>query len=94
MADKLTDSEVQARLNSSQGWQLINGKVSKTYTFKEYSHGLLFASAAGLLADRMDHHPDMEVGYRKVVVSLSTHSAGGISDLDFQLAGQIDSICS
>ncbi len=89
---KLTDSEIDSELSKLSGWQVENGQITKTFEFQAYADGLLFASACGLLAERSDHHPDMMITWRKVKVSLSTHSENGISDKDFALAKQIDSL--
>ena len=53
---------------------------------------LMFASAVGQLAERADHHPDILISYRKVTLTLSTHSAGGLTEKDFSLAAQINAI--
>jgi 4a-hydroxytetrahydrobiopterin dehydratase len=89
---KLTDSQISDNLSKLSGWELINGQISKQYTFSTYKAGLVFATVVGHLADQMDHHPDLFIGYQKVRVSLNTHDVGGISELDFELAGKIDSI--
>lgn len=90
MNQKLTDSEIESRLAALPEWSVSEGLLTRTYTFEQYAHGILFAAAVGLIADRMDHHPDIVIGYRRVVISTSTHSAGGLTALDFELAGRID----
>jgi len=89
---KLTDAEIQERLASNAGWSLENGEISKTFPFKAYKDGLVFASVVGHLADQADHHPNILIGYGKVTVSVNTHDVGGISDKDFALATRIDSL--
>lgn len=87
---KLNASEVDAELRGLPGWEFDGTQIGKEFTFDCYQKGLVFATHVGLLADRMDHHPDLYIGYRKVSVKLNTHDVDGISELDFQLAKQIE----
>jgi 4a-hydroxytetrahydrobiopterin dehydratase len=89
---KLTDSEIAERLSGLAGWTVQNGKLEKSYAFDSYLQGPAFASAVGSLAEEMDHHPDILITWRKVTVSVETHSVGGISPLDFELARRIDEL--
>lgn len=89
---KLDPKEIETNLASLAGWSNENGQIIKTYTFDTYKSGLVFAVAVGHLADRMDHHPDLFIGYQKVKVGLNTHDLGGISTYDFELAKQIESL--
>jgi 4a-hydroxytetrahydrobiopterin dehydratase len=73
-------------LSALSGWAVEDGKLSKTFEFGSYLTGLDFARALGLEAEARDHHPDMLVTWRKVKVSLSTHSEDGITDRDVDLA--------
>ncbi len=89
---KLEDAEVSASLAAYEGWQLENGQITKTYEFPSYLAGVTFVSAIAHLAEAMDHHPDLDLRYRKLRVALNTHDVGGISPLDFELARRIDAI--
>ena len=89
---KLDQSEIDSALAGLNGWSLDGGQIKKEYTFETYKSGLVFAVAVGHLADRMDHHPDLFIGYQKVKVGLNTHDVGGISAWDFELAKQIESL--
>jgi 4a-hydroxytetrahydrobiopterin dehydratase len=89
---KLSDSEIQSRLATIPGWEFDGSAISRQFEFKSYAAGVMFAAAAGQLADHMDHHPDLLIGYQKVRVSLNTHDAGGITDYDFALASQINAL--
>lgn len=89
---KLADNDVAERLRSLEGWEVIEGKLSKTFAFKTYKDGVVFASAVGFVADKLNHHPDVLVSYAKVSVSVNTHDVGGISPYDFELARRIDSL--
>lgn len=92
MAERLTLSEVQARLATLQGWTLKTDStsISKTFQFKDFSGAWSFMSRVALLAEKMDHHPDWANVYNKVDVTLSTHDAGGLTKLDFKMAEFMD----
>ena len=89
---KLSESEIEAGLVAAPGWVMEDGKVVKRFTFKTYKDGLVFAIAIGQVADHLNHHPDLEVGYAKVKVAVNTHDVGGISPYDFELAKRIDAL--
>jgi 4a-hydroxytetrahydrobiopterin dehydratase len=91
---KLGDSEVAENLSRHPYWALDGDQITRTVEFATYKDGIVFAAAVGYLADRLDHHPDLHIGYRRVVVSVSTHSVEGLSPYDFELARQIDGILS
>ncbi len=90
----LTDTELSDGLVELDGWGIEDGKLAKRFTFKTYKDGLVFAVAVGYVADNLDHHPDMEIGYAKVRVAVDTHTVGGLSPLDLELARRVDSLLS
>lgn len=73
-------------LQSLPGWSVENGELRKQFDFPLYLDGMDFAVALANEAERRDHHPDMTIGWRKVIVSVSTHSEGGITEKDADLA--------
>lgn len=87
---KLNEVEIAERLTANPGWNVEEGKVTKTFEFKSYASGVVFAVAVANVADKMDHHPDLTIGYQKVTVAVSTHDVQGISPLDFELASGVD----
>lgn len=89
---KLTDSEVQEKLKSHGGWHLEEGgkAVSKTFSFSNFREAFAFMTECALSAEKLDHHPDWKNSWSKVEVTLSTHSAGGLTELDFLLALEMD----
>ena len=89
---KLSDEELRAYLLQMHGWSVEGGQIAKTYEFESYTDGLVFAVACGRLAEKRDHHPDMLITWRKVKCSLSTHSEGGITQKDVDLAGEFDGL--
>ncbi len=88
-----TDEEVTARLASDlPHWRLEDGCLRRTYKTGGWKASLLATNAIGHLAEAAWHHPDLQVSYGSVTVSLITHSAGGITDKDFVLARKIEEV--
>ena len=89
---KLTEAELAEALNMLPGWELQDGQISKTYEFGSYLSGVDFATSLANEAEERDHHPDILITWRKVKVSLSTHSEGGITEKDTELASFAESL--
>ena len=89
---KLNDTDIAEELVVYPGWGFENGQLTKTYEFKTYKDGVVFASAVGFVADKLNHHPDIHIGYAKVRISVNTHDVGGISPYDFELARRIENL--
>jgi len=85
----LSETQIADGLTGLPGWSFDGKQIVKEFAFDSYASGVMFASAVGQLADRMDHHPDLFIGYRKVKVGLNTHDVNGVSELDFELAARI-----
>ncbi len=94
MADrqKLSDADIQARLGSMPGWSVVDGKLHREYKFQDFVHAFGFMTSAALVAESMNHHPEWFNVYSTVNVDLATHDAGGITELDFTLAGKMEDI--
>lgn len=94
--EKLTEAEVRSALEGLDGWSLADGgkAIARTFTFRNFSEAFAFMTRAALAAEKMDHHPDWSNVYKTVNVKLSTHSAGGLTDLDFKLAKTMDGFAS
>lgn len=90
MRTTLTDTEIQAALKTLPGWGLEGGAIVKTYKFGKFAEGIAFVQRIAVQADRMDHHPDIDIRYTKIRVALSTHDAGGITASDTKLASLIE----
>jgi 4a-hydroxytetrahydrobiopterin dehydratase len=91
---KLAKDEVKSRLGTMKGWKLDDDEIEKDYKFKDFKEAMLFVNAVARAAEAVDHHPDIEIKYNKVEISLSTHSEGGVTEKDFELAAQIDSVAA
>lgn len=89
---KLTDAEISAELASLPGWSVVNGKLHREFACKDFSEAFGKMSRVALAAEKMDHHPDWSNVWNKVTVDLVTHSSGGITKLDFELARKIQAI--
>jgi len=90
----LDEARVRTLLAALPEWQLaLDGKsVAKTFRFKNFYETLGFVNAIGWMANRQDHHPDLEVGYNRCVVRWSTHDVGGLSMNDFICAARVEAI--
>ena len=89
---KLTDSEIQARLQELPGWRVVNGKLHRELQFADFVTAFGFMTQVALLAEKRDHHPEWFNVYNKVVIDLTTHDAGGISAKDFELAKAMEAL--
>ncbi len=87
---KLTAAEIHSRLDALTDWELKNGKLHRTFEFRDFVAAFGFMSQVALLAERANHHPEWSNVYNCVEVSLTTHEAKGISERDFALANAID----
>jgi 4a-hydroxytetrahydrobiopterin dehydratase len=89
---KLGDAEVQARLKNLPNWEIDNGMLQRRFTLPTFPAAIFFASAIAHLAEVGQHHPDMNISYDKIAVRFATHSVGGISDKDFEMAQKVDEL--
>jgi 4a-hydroxytetrahydrobiopterin dehydratase len=90
MVDRLDDTTIEARLGSLDGWTRTGDEIRKDYRCAGFPDAIAFVVRIGFLAEAANHHPDLDIRWRTVHVALSTHDAGGLTDLDFDLAGRID----
>lgn len=90
MAERLSDIAIQRELGTLPGWSRRGDLITKTYQFRTFLNGIEFVTAVAKAAESADHHPDIDIRYTKIVCSLSTHSAGGITQKDLEMARQID----
>ena len=88
--DRLSDIAIQRELGNLQGWSRRGDVITKTFQFRNFMTGINFVTAVAKAADAADHHPDIDIRYTKVTCALSTHSAGGITQKDLDLAKQIE----
>ena len=91
---KLSADQVAARMSECPGWKLENNTLVKTYTLKSFPDAIAFVTRLAFDAEAADHHPDLHVSYKKVTVSWSTHSEGGVTDKDFAGVRQSEMIAA
>ena len=87
---KLKAETIQERLKKLQGWTLKDEAISKLYTWSSFPAAIEFVNQVADMAEQADHHPDILINYRRVRLTLSTHSEGGLTPKDFDLAEKID----
>lgn len=89
---QLDSGDIERRLQHHADWALRDGKLHRECRFADFVEAFGFMSRVALLAERMDHHPEWSNVYNRVVIDLTTHDAGGISERDFALAADIDAL--
>lgn len=82
----LDTGEIERLLEELPGWRLERGALTREFVFRDFSDAFRFMTAAAAKAEEMNHHPDWSNSYNRVVVALRTHSVGGVTGLDFDLA--------
>ena len=87
----LPDARITELLATLPGWERRGDEIVKTFELPSFPAAIAFVTRIADRAEAADHHPDLDIRYRKVVVALSTHDAGGITDKDFALAEEIES---
>jgi 4a-hydroxytetrahydrobiopterin dehydratase len=91
---KLSEHDVHARLADRPGWTFDGDAIERTFVFETFADAIAFVTRLAFDAEAMDHHPDLSLSYRKVRVSWSTHSEGGVTEKDFKGARQADQIAA
>ena len=87
---KLSKSDIDARMTKLTGWTLDGDAIRKQYTFKDFLQAIAFVNRLAPEAERVDHHPDILISYKRVTLTYSTHSEGGLTDKDFAGAAVAD----
>ena len=90
--EKLSAAAVESKLTELAGWSLNAGKLYRRFVFADFVEAFGFMSRVALLAETANHHPEWSNVYNRVEIYLTTHDAGGISERDFKLAAQINSL--
>jgi 4a-hydroxytetrahydrobiopterin dehydratase len=88
----LSDIEIQRRLGALKGWSRRGATITRTFAFKGFPEAAAFVGRLVAPAEGMNHHPDVDVRYNKVTVTLSTHDSGGITENDLVLAEKVDAL--
>lgn len=90
--DLLTEEQIAEQLAGLGGWELHGDSIEHVATLKDFKAAMLYIGAVAYLAEAANHHPDISLAWNKVTLTLSTHSAGGLTSNDFALAGKINAL--
>ena len=88
----LTEEQVLSQLQELKEWTRAGAEIRKMVEYADFIRAMGFVNSVALLAERFNHHPDIDIRWNKVTLALSTHSAGGLTELDFRLAKSIDQL--
>jgi 4a-hydroxytetrahydrobiopterin dehydratase len=88
----LTDAEIEDGLKGLNGWERKGNEIVRVYKNKSFVDSIGFVNKVAILAEKADHHPDILIQYKNVTLTLSTHSKGGLTEKDFNLAREIDAL--
>ncbi|HVH39121.1 MAG TPA: 4a-hydroxytetrahydrobiopterin dehydratase [Gemmatimonadaceae bacterium] len=88
----LSDIDIQRRLGALPGWTRRGDAITKVFTFRGFPEAVAFVDTLVAPAEQMNHHPDIDVRYNKVIITLSTHDSGGLTLNDLSLAEKIDAV--
>jgi len=86
----VADREVEAFLEAHPEWERKGKEITRTYVFKNFNGSMGFVTRVGLEAEKIDHHPDIDIRWNQVTLTLSTHSEGGLTAQDLNLADSTD----
>ena len=79
----ISEQDARGRLASLPGWEVANDALTRKFTFKDFSEAISYVVRLGFAAEAADHHPDILINYKRVTLTYSTHSAGGLTEKDF-----------
>lgn len=89
---KMTDKEITAAIAKLPEWKVVDAKLNRTFQFDDFVQAFSFITKVAIIAEKMDHHPEIFNVYNRVVINLATHDIGGIGPLDIELAKKIDAL--
>jgi 4a-hydroxytetrahydrobiopterin dehydratase len=88
----LTEDQISAELGRAAGWERSGDSITRTVTLGDFRDAIIYVGAVAHLAQAANHHPDIAISWNKVTLTLSTHSAGGLTEADFALARRISEL--
>ena len=89
---KMTDKEITAEISQLPDWKVVEAKLHREFKFLNFVEAFAFMTKVAIVAEKMDHHPELFNVYNRVVIDLTTHDADGISTLDIELAKKINTL--
>lgn len=90
MAQRLSDDEVEAFLATRPAWAVVDGKLHREVVLDDFAQAFAFMAEVAIWAEKLDHHPEWSNVYNRVTIDLVTHDAGGLTELDIELATRVD----
>ena len=94
MSKPLSHDEIGARLEALPNWTREGDTIRRAFEFADFTAAMAFVNRVAAAAERADHHPDIDIRYDRVILALSTHSAGGLTARDFALADEADHLAA
>lgn len=88
----LSESDIDSRLVGLQGWERRGSQIERSFKLKDFAEAMTFVNRVAELAEEANHHPDIGISWNKVTLTLSTHSQGGLTQNDFDLAARINGL--
>ena len=88
--ERLDDDDISARIGRLPGWERAGDEIVKTFELPTFPEAIAFVTRIADRAEAANHHPDIDIRWRKVRIAFTTHDAGGLTDLDFDLAEQVE----
>ena len=92
MSDILDESEIKSRMKKIPEWDLTDGHIERLFEFDEFTEAIDFVNAVAEISEDAGHHPDIDIRYNKVLLTLVTHSKNGLTENDFLLAEKLDTL--
>jgi len=92
MATLIAQSDIKEMMKRIPEWDTNKKQIERTFEFDDFNQAVDFVNAVAEISDEEEHHPDIDIRWNKVRLVLSTHSEGGLTDLDFQVAEKIDTL--
>lgn len=87
-----TTDALNTVLHDLPHWELEGDAITRTFAFPSFMAGIAFVNRVAEAAERMNHHPDLDIRYNRVIATLSTHDAGGVTEMDVRLAREMDGL--
>lgn len=89
---KLGLKEIHDNMEEALGWELVGHEIQKTFHFSDFNEAIRFVNAVAGIAEKINHHPEIYIKYDKVILTLTTHDLGGLTEKDFKVAKAVDGI--
>ncbi len=92
MGTRLSAGDIETRLEAMPGWKSDGRSICRTFEFQDFPEAFAFMTKVARISENLNHHPDWSNSYRRVVIHLTTHAQGGVTELDLEMAEAIDAV--